>query len=217
MIYSIATLLVHDVVALIRLEGITACLPHSITIAQSLTEVPLKQAAVRPAVLPIAIGHSVDELPVVNISIGVPFLAISMFKAVLKLSSIKIAIELLMSPWSVRQTTPPAAFELLNKLIMFWIFGRQAEPVEFTLSMFFSIQKLPNVDIPVWIYLDSIAALFILCKGPFVDSPINRTTYTCPFPSSSLDLPKVSFALSFDELQSVTLEKLTEREVMVWE
>lgn len=80
-----------------------------------------------------------------------------MFQTVFELPSIEIPIELLMSSRTIGQATPPAPFEVLNELILLWIFGRQRKPVEFTLSVLFPILKLTNEDITIWIDLNRMA------------------------------------------------------------
>lgn len=128
-----------------------------------------------------------------------------MLQTVFELPSIEIPIELLMSSRTIGQATPPAPFEVLNELILLWIFGRQRKPVEFTLTVLFPILKLTNEDITIWIDLNRMACLFILRKRPFVNPPIIGATNTHPFPLSSLNFSKINLPLCLDKLQAVTL------------
>lgn len=111
---------------------------------------------------------------------------------------------------TVRQSSPPLPLVVLHKLIIFWIFRAEAEPVELSLTVFFAIHELSNEKIAVGVYLNTSTVFVVAEEHSFEDSSIFGDGDTWALSFFSLDLSKVNFSVTFDQFEVLTVEHFLE-------
>ena len=122
-----------------------------------------------------------------------------------------------MHSMTIRQASPPLAFIILDILIIFWIFGAKAEPVEFSLSMLFAIHKLSNEKVSIGVYLNPSATSLIACKFSFENPTIPTDSNAHPFPLLPLNLPEIYLTITLDQLQILTFQHRFQVDRQLWE
>lgn len=207
-IHSIASLLVIGVVTAISFEPILVGEPNSISASLSLLEVSLVRALVGPDVLAVALRHAVYVLSSVIIAVSVVLHSFSVLQAVFEHSSEEVASDLLMDSLSVRQSAPPLPLIVLDVFIRFGVARREAEPVEASTPMLFVIMKLADVEVAIGVYLNAIATLLIIVEVSFVKLAISLQVNAPALSPLAIHLAEVDLVIALYQLQFCTSQQL---------
>lgn len=118
---------------------------------------------------------------------------------------------------AIGKPSPPLSLVVLDGRLLFGVFGAKAEPIEDSISMFFIVKELPNVQIGVGIHLDSLAFLFVGLKLAFVDLArfFNLNPPAVPLPA--FDFAEVYLPIAFDEFELGTIEEHFDGEIILGE
>ena len=215
-INAISWFFVHRIVTFIGLQSTIIGLPKSISISETLLEITFERAVVFPQVFSWTFRKTIDKLSSVKIAISVPFFTLTVLQSVFEWTYKEISIEFLMHSLTIRQASPPLAFIVLDILIIFWIFWAEAEPVEFSLSMFFAIHKLSNVKVAIWINFDSSPTSLIPWKLSLIYPAISTNSNAHSFPFLPLNLSKIYLSITLDQLQIRTFQHRFKIDSNLW-
>ena len=111
---------------------------------------------------------------------------------------------------AVRQSSPPLPLVVLHKLIIFWIFRAEAEPVELSLTVFLAIHKLSDEKVAVGVDLNPSAVFVVAQEHAFEDSSIFGDGDAWALSFFPLDLSKVDFSVAFDQFEVLAVEHFLE-------
>lgn len=111
---------------------------------------------------------------------------------------------------TVRQSSPPLPLIVFHKLIIFWIFRAEAEPVELSLTVFLAIHELSNEKVAVGVYLNTSTIFVVTEEHTFKDSSIFGDGDAWALSFFSLDLSEVNFSIAFDQFEVLAVEHFLE-------
>ena len=106
-----------------------------------------------------------------------------------------------MNAVAVGESSPPFSEVVFDVILSFGVAGRDVEPVEMAVVVFFVVEELSDVQIAVAVNFYPLAFFFIIGKSTFINMTIGRDLYAPAVSLFAIDFSKVDFSLTFDEFE----------------
>lgn len=125
-----------------------------------------------------------------------------------------------MNSKTIRQSSPPLPLIIFDILICLRITWWKGKPIKFPFTMFFTIHKLPQIQVPIWINFNSTTIFLIAIKLTLIDSTLLRNINTFPISFFIFHNSKINLTVIFNQFKIGMIEyflhvKIGLREQMV--